>query len=74
MTDIASVREKIETSAPTARLRKAEYRGKVTVGMIYDQAPIIDYFRKVDDDTLLGAMDRRGDPGTYFFVLRRAAR
>ena len=69
--DIASVQKDIETSDPTARLRLAEYRGQVTVAMIYDQAPIIDFFRQVDDDTLLGAMDRRGDKGTYFFVLRR---
>ena len=71
--DIASVQKEIETSEPTARLRLAEYRGQVTVAMIYDQAPIIDYFHQVDDDTLLGAMDRRGDKGTYFFVLRRVA-
>ncbi|MFG1378741.1 DUF4334 domain-containing protein [Xanthobacter autotrophicus] len=71
VTDIASVQNEIETHEPTARLRMIEYRGKVTAAMIYDQAPIIDYFRKVDDDTLLGAMDRRGDKGTYFFVLRR---
>ena len=69
--NIASVQKEIETSEPTARLRKVEYRGKVTTAMIYDQAPIIDYFRKVDENTLLGAMDRRGDKGTYFFVLRR---
>jgi hypothetical protein len=74
VTDIADVQQEIETSAPTARLRKVEYRGKVTVAMIYDQAPIIDYFRKVDDDTLLGAMDRRGDKGTYFFVLHQVSR
>ena len=73
VTDIASVQKEIETSEPTARLRMAEYRGKVTVAMIYDQAPIIDYFHKVDDDTILGAMDRRGDKGTYFFVLRRVS-
>ena len=69
--DIASVQEEIETSEPTARLRMAVYRGKVTTAMIYDQAPIIDYFRQVDNNTLLGAMDRRGDNGTYYFILRR---
>lgn len=71
--DIASVQKEIETNEPTARLRMVEFRGTVTTAMIYDQAPIIDYFRKVDENTLLGAMDRRGDKGIYFFVLRRAS-
>jgi hypothetical protein len=39
--------------------------------MIYDELPIIGHFRKVDGDTVLGAMDLRGTPQTYFFVLRR---
>ena len=40
--------------------------------MIYDQLPIIDVFRRVDDDTLLGLMDFRAVPLPYFFVLARA--
>lgn len=71
VTDIASVRGEVETDSPTARLRQISYRGVVTTAMVYDHLAIIDYFRKVNDSTLLGAMDRRGDPGIYFFVLRR---
>jgi len=69
--DISAIREEVETDKPTARLRQVEYRGITTTAMIYDQRPIIDYFRKVDSDTVLGAMDIRGDESTYFFVLRR---
>lgn len=61
----------LRTKEPRARLRDLEYRGKVGAAMIYDHLPIIDVFRKVDDDTLLGVMDRRGEDQPYFFVLRR---
>jgi hypothetical protein len=39
--------------------------------MIYDALPINDVFRKVDADTMLGAMDIRGTTEPFFFVLRR---
>lgn len=61
----------LETDKPTSRLRMVELHGKSTASMIYDELPIIDHFRKVDGDTVLGAMDLRGTPQTYFFVLRR---
>jgi len=62
------------TSKPRARLRLVEYRGVVTAAMSYDQLPIIDVFRAVDADTLIGAMDMRGLESPYLFVLRREAR
>ncbi len=61
----------IGTSKPRARLRNVEYRGKVSATMIYDHLPIHDVFRRVDDDTVLGLMDQRGDKRPFFFVLRR---
>jgi hypothetical protein len=36
-----------------------EYRGVVSATMIYDALPINDVFRKVEDGTVLGAMDFR---------------
>lgn len=59
------------TDKPRARLRAIEYRGVVTAAMVYDHLPIIDAFRRVDDDTLLGAMDLRSVPAPYLFVLAR---
>lgn len=61
----------LRTDKPRARLRNLEYRGVVSAAMIYDHLPIIDVFRKVDTDTLLGAMDLRGVKAPYFFVLAR---
>ncbi|MCB4802196.1 hypothetical protein QO001_001457 [Methylobacterium brachiatum] len=69
---IVEHRSDFEADGPKARLRMVKYRGVVTAGIIYNELPIIDQFRKVDASTLLGAMDAVGDPGTFFFVLRRA--
>jgi len=62
----------MKTRRPRARLRPVEYRGVTSAAMVYDQLPIIDCFRRVDDLTVLGAMDIRGFNEPYFFVLRRA--
>ncbi|WNG27394.1 DUF4334 domain-containing protein [Cystobacter fuscus] len=61
----------LTTTAPKARLRPVEYRGVVSMAMSYDQLPIIDVFRSIDDDTLMGAMDMRGLAAPFMFVLRR---
>lgn len=60
-----------QTQRPTARLRNVEYRGVVSAAMIYDQLPIIDHFRRVDEQTLLGVMDMRGLAEPYVFILRQ---
>lgn len=54
-----------------ARLRMMEYRGKVSATMVYDRLPILDAFRQVDENTLLGVMDLKGMEQPFFFVLRR---
>ena len=61
------------TTRPRARLRMVEYRGVSSAAMVYDALPIHDPFRKVDDDTLLCAMDLRGMDAPFVFVLRREA-
>lgn len=59
------------TGSSKARLRMTEYRGKLTATMCYDQRPIHDVFRRVDDNTVLGAMDFKAMDQTLFFLLRR---
>jgi hypothetical protein len=59
------------TRAPAARLRMLEYRGVVSATMCYDRRPIHDVFRRIDEDTVLGAMDLRGSAEAYIFFLRR---
>jgi hypothetical protein len=61
----------ISTKKSKARLRMVEYRGKVSASMLYDQLAIIDIFRKVDDNTVMGVMDFKESSSSesYFFVL-----
>ncbi|KAJ5691905.1 hypothetical protein N7462_001328 [Penicillium macrosclerotiorum] len=55
-----------------ARLRQVEFRGVVSTAMVYDDFPIIDYFRYVNDDLLAGAMDSKiHQGGTYYFYIYR---
>ncbi len=61
----------LKTRRSRARLRMTEYRGKVSATMIYDNLPINDVFRKVDDNTVLGVMDLKGLKQPYFFILHR---
>lgn len=63
-----------ETQESKARMRMVEYRGKLSAAMIYDQLPIIDIFRKVDDHTLFCVMDFKGPMHNlgFFFLLERA--
>lgn len=62
----------LRTSRPQARLRSTGYRGVVTGTVCYDALPIHDVLRRIDDDTLLGAMDLRGVDPPFLFVLRRS--
>ncbi|HEY0933033.1 MAG TPA: DUF4334 domain-containing protein [Trebonia sp.] len=64
----------LRTSRPKARLRMTEYRGVLTGTMSYDAIAANDHFRKVDEETLLGAMDLRGLSSPFLFVLRRETR
>ena len=65
------IRPALYTRRPKARLRSVEHRGVVTAAMVYDALPIIDVFRRVSDDVRLGAMDMRGLPSPFLFVLHR---
>ena len=55
----------------SATLRRVEYRGVSTATMVYDQHPVFDHFRRVDADTVIGAMDRKGEDAPLVFFLRR---
>ena len=61
----------LTTKRSRARIRMTHYRGKASATMIYDDLPINDVFRKVDNNTVLGVMDLKGMEQPFFFVLRR---
>jgi GXWXG protein/Domain of unknown function (DUF4334) len=67
-----AVRPLLTTHRPTARLRTVVHRGVPTAALVYDRLPVIDVFRRVTPDLLLGLMDMRGLPGPFAFLLERA--
>lgn len=59
------------TKLGAARLREVSFRGRSSAAMVYDVQPIIDCFRRIDHDRVLGVMDVKGTPPTFFFHLTR---
>lgn len=55
----------------TARMREAAFGGKVQATLIYDKQPMMDYFRKVTDDLVIGLGDIKNRPTNFFFWLER---
>ncbi len=57
-----------------ASLWSVEFRGEVTASMVYDGQAIIDHFKKVDDNTVMGIMNGKdavvGGRYLYFFLER----
>ncbi|WP_368834399.1 DUF4334 domain-containing protein [Mycobacterium intracellulare] len=54
-----------------ARLREVRFRGKVSMAMLYDKQPLIDHFRRLSDDVVIGLADEKNKPSTYYFYLAR---
>lgn len=63
-----------ELSRGGASLWDVEFRGEVTATMVYDGQPVLDHFKKVDDETLMGIMNgkrqRLGGDFLYFLLER----
>ncbi|TQN41983.1 GXWXG protein [Blastococcus colisei] len=70
-TAFGRIRPLLHTHRHRARLRTIEHRGVSTAAMVYDALPIIDVFRRVGPDVVIGAMDMRGLPEPFFFLLER---
>lgn len=56
---------------PVASLRTMSFQGVASAAMVYDDQPIVDYFRRIDDRRVMGAMTIQGDDRIYFFELVR---
>lgn len=54
-----------------AQLREVKFGDKVQACLIYDKQPMMDYFRKVTDDIVIGLGDIKGMPLDFFFWLER---
>lgn len=53
-----------------ARLREVKFRDKVSATLIYNERPIMDYFRKIDDNTIIGYGEGKGLPPFFFYLIR----
>lgn len=62
----------LATRRPRPRMRRLQVRGVVTAAMVHDHLPVVDAFRGVGQDELLGLTDRRGDSAPFLFRLGRA--
>jgi len=71
-----AVRPFLGRGRSAGRLRMMEHRaiehGVVTAALVYDDVPVIDLFRRVTADLVVGAADIRGHAAPLLFVLRRA--
>lgn len=54
-----------------ARLREVSFDGVVSAAMVYDTQPIIDVFRRIDERRVMGLMDVKGMPPSFYFHLVR---
>ena len=59
----------LRARGPVASIKPLPFRGKVSAAMVYDRQPIIDHFRRLDDETILGVMTVEGESRFYFFLL-----
>ncbi|GAA3025092.1 DUF4334 domain-containing protein [Gordonia defluvii] len=57
-----------------ASLWHVEFRGEVTASMVYDGQAVIDHFKRVDDQTLMGIMNGKSslvrEHHFYFYLVR----
>jgi hypothetical protein len=54
-----------------ASLKTMSFHGVPSAAMIYDDQPIVDHFRRVDDRGIMGAMTIQRDDRIYFFELEK---
>ncbi|WP_049735291.1 DUF4334 domain-containing protein [Rhizobium ecuadorense] len=56
---------------PVASLRTMVFGGVESAAMVYDRQPIVDHFRRIHQERVMGAMTISGDERIYFFELER---
>lgn len=56
-----------QAKAPVASVKTLTFEGVASAAMIYDRQPIIDHFRKVNDNRIMGLMVIRNDDRLFAF-------
>ncbi|APG87175.1 hypothetical protein SAMCCGM7_pB0460 (plasmid) [Sinorhizobium americanum CCGM7] len=65
------LQRRLRARAPVAFLKTMVFGGVESAAMVYDHQPIVDHFRRIDADRIMGAMSIRNDDRIYFFELQR---
>lgn len=61
----------LRANGPIASVDTVPFGGLASAAMVYDKQPIVDYFRRIDDNHVMGAMVISGEDRLYFFELER---
>jgi hypothetical protein len=61
----------LQAKGPVASLKTLAFDGVASAAMVYDDQPIIDHFRKIDENRIMGLMKIRNDERVYAFELTR---
>lgn len=65
------LKHRLRARGPVASLKAIVFSGVESAAMVYDDQPIVDYFRRIDEEKVMGAMTIRDDERIYFFELER---
>lgn len=64
------MQHRLRATSSVASLKVLPFEGVESAAMVYDRQPIVDYFRRIDEDSMMGAMTISGDVRIYFFKLQ----
>jgi hypothetical protein len=62
---------RLRARGPVASVQTDVFAGVESAVMVYDHQPIVDHFRRIDENRVMGAMTITGDERIYFFELER---
>lgn len=65
------LRRGLRAKGPVASLRSMPFQGVTSAAMAYDRQPIVDYFHRIDERRIMGAMTIEDDDRIYLFELAR---
>jgi hypothetical protein len=59
------LKRRLRARGPVASLKIILFGGVESAAMVYDDQPIIDHFRRIDEERIMGAMTIKGDQRIY---------
>ncbi|APG87422.1 DUF4334 domain-containing protein [Sinorhizobium americanum] len=65
------LQRRLRAKGPVASMKTMVFGGVESAAMVYDDQPIVDHFRRIDAEMIMGAMTIKGDERIYFFELQR---